>query len=58
MGVAGSNPSQKQQNNEIVLLMIDSGSQSTTCCVDFEKDYANRRFREGEAVGHPGLENC
>ena len=33
-GVAGSNPSQKQQNNEIVLLMIDSGSQSTTCCVD------------------------
>ena len=39
-GVAGSNPNLKQQNNEKVKLMTNSGSQSTACCVDFTKDYA------------------
>ena len=39
-GVVGSSPNLKQQNNEKVKLTIDSGSQSTACCVDFAKDYA------------------
>ena len=39
-GVAGSSPNLKQQNNENVKLTIDSGSQSTACCVDFAKDHA------------------
>ena len=38
--VAGSSPNLKQQNNEKLKLMIDCGSQSTACCVDFSKDYA------------------
>ena len=39
-GVAGSNPNPKQQNNEKVKLMIDCGSQSTACCVNFPKNDA------------------
>ena len=39
-GGGGSNPNLKQQNKEKVTLMIDSGSQSTVCCIDFAKDYA------------------
>ena len=39
-GVASSSPNLKQQNSQKVQLMIDSGSQSTACCVEFAKDYA------------------
>ena len=39
-GVAGSNPSLNQQSKDKVKLMIDSGSQSTACSVDFAKGYA------------------
>ena len=39
-GVAGSSPSLNQQSNDKVKLMIDSGSQSTACSVDFAKGYA------------------
>ena len=39
-GVAGSSPNLKQQSNEKVKMMIDSGSFGTACCVDFSKDYA------------------
>ena len=39
-GVAGSNPSLNQQSQDKVKLMIDSGSQSTACSVDFAKGYA------------------
>ena len=39
-GVVGSNPNLKQQNNEKVTLMIDSGSESIASCVDFAKDHA------------------
>ena len=56
-GVAGSNPSLKQQNNETVKLMIDSGSQSTACCVDFEKDCATDDSERAKFVEHPGSEN-
>ena len=37
---AQSSPNPKHLSNEKVKLMIDSGSQSTDCCVDFAKDYA------------------
>ena len=36
-GVAGSSPSLNQQSKDKVKFMIDSGSQSTACCVDFAK---------------------
>ena len=36
-GVAGSSPSLNQQSKDKVKLMIDSGSQSTACSVDFAK---------------------
>ena len=39
-GVAGSSPSLNQQSKDKVKLMIDSGSQSTACSVDFAKGYA------------------
>ena len=39
-GVAGSNPSLNQQSKDKVKLMIDSGSQSTACSMDFAKGYA------------------
>ena len=39
-GVAGSNPSLNQQSKDKVKLMIDSGSQSTACSVDFAKGHA------------------
>ena len=39
-GVAGSNPSLNQQSKDKVKLMIDSGSHSTACSVDFAKGYA------------------
>ena len=39
-GVAGSSPSLNQQSKDKVKLMIDSGSQSTACSVDFAKSYA------------------
>ena len=39
-GVAGSSPSLNQQSKDKVKLMIDSGSQSTPCSVDFAKGYA------------------
>ena len=39
-GVAGSNPSLNLQSKDKVKLMIDSGSQSTACSVDFAKGYA------------------
>ena len=39
-GVPGSSPNLNQQRNDIVMLMIDSGSQSTACSVDFAKGYA------------------
>ena len=39
-GVAGSSPSLNQQSEVKVKLMIDSGSQSTACSVDFAKGYA------------------
>ena len=39
-GIAGSNPSLNQQSKDKVKLMIDSGSQSTACNVDFAKGYA------------------
>ena len=39
-GVAGSSPSLNHQSNDKVKLMIDSGSQSTACSVDFAKGYA------------------
>ena len=39
-GVAGSSPNLNQQSKDKVKLMIDSGSQSTACSVDFAKGYA------------------
>ena len=39
-GVAGSSPSLNQQSKDEVTLMIDSGSHSTACSVDFAKGYA------------------
>ena len=39
-GVVGTSPNLNQQSSDKVKLMIDSGSQSTACSVDFEKDYA------------------
>ena len=39
-GVAGSSPSLNHQSKDKVKLMIDSGSQSTACSVDFAKGYA------------------
>ena len=39
-GVACSSPSLNQQSNNKVKLMIDSGSQSTACSVDFAKGFA------------------
>ena len=39
-GVAGSSPSLNQQSKDKVKLMIDSGSQSTACSVDFAKGCA------------------
>ena len=39
-GVSGSNPSLNQESKDKVKLMIDSGSQSTACSVDFAKGYA------------------
>ena len=38
--IAGSSPSLNQQSKDKVKLMIDSGSQSTACSVDFAKGYA------------------
>ena len=43
-GVAGSSPSLNQQCNDKVKMMIDSGSQSTACSVDFAKGYATGDF--------------
>ena len=37
---SGSSPGLNQQSNDKVKLMIDSGSQSTACSVDFAKGYA------------------
>ena len=39
-GVAGSSPCLNQQSNDKGKLMIDSGSQSAACSVDFAKGYA------------------
>ena len=41
-GVTGSSPSLNQQSNDKVKLMIDSGSQSTACSVDFATDDTER----------------
>ena len=50
-GVASPNPNLKQQNNEKVKLMTDSGSQSTAYCVDFLRKTTRQTIPRGRSCG-------